>query len=73
MMLEKMKSLFIFLIIQAIYFFKKVENCAHIRNTFTTEKSGVWVELFKAVLLGILHGMVGHAVQSADVLRPRLQ
>lgn len=29
-----------------MYFFKKVENCVHIRNTFTTEKSGVWVELF---------------------------
>lgn len=42
----------------------------HVRNTFTTEKSGVWVELFEAVLLGILCDMVRRAVQSADVLRP---
>lgn len=42
----------------------------HVRNTFTAEKSGVWVELFEAALLGILHGTVGCTVQSADVLRP---
>lgn len=59
-----------FLIIQAIYFFKKVDNCVHVRNTFTAEKSGVWVELFEAALLGVLRGVVECTVQSADVLRP---
>lgn len=40
-----------------------------VRNTFTTEKSGVWVELFEAVLLGILRGTVALCTD-ADVRRP---
>lgn len=67
---RKDEKSFFFKIIQAIYFFKKVENCVHVRNTFTAEKSGVWVELFEAALLGVLRGAVGCTVQSVDVLRP---